>query len=51
MRYFGGLTAAESSAALNLEINRVRRQLRPGEAWLPQEMIPAAPVEESPRAN
>ena len=38
MRYFGGLTAEESSAALNLEISLVRRQLRLAEAWLQREM-------------
>jgi len=38
MRYFGGLTAEESSAALNLEIGVVRRQLRLAEAWLQREM-------------
>lgn len=38
MRYFGGLTAEESSAALDLEINVVRRQLRLAEAWLQREM-------------
>jgi RNA polymerase sigma factor (TIGR02999 family) len=38
MRYFGGLTAEESAAALNLEIHAVRRQLRLAEAWLRREM-------------
>jgi len=38
MRYFGGLTAEESSVALNLEINAVRRQLRLGLAWLRREL-------------
>lgn len=38
MRYFGGLTAEESSAALNLETNDVRRRLRLAEAWLRREM-------------
>jgi RNA polymerase sigma factor (TIGR02999 family) len=38
MRYFGGLTAEESSAALHLEISVVRRQLRLAEAWLQREM-------------
>jgi RNA polymerase sigma factor (TIGR02999 family) len=38
MRYFGGLTAEESSAALDLEIGVVRRQLRLAEAWLKREM-------------
>lgn len=43
MRYFGGLTAEESSVALNLEINVVRRHLRLAEAWLQREMDGAAP--------
>jgi RNA polymerase sigma-70 factor (ECF subfamily) len=43
MRYFGGLTAEESSAALNLEISVVRRQLRLAEAWLQREMDQPAP--------
>ncbi|MGA3074213.1 MAG: sigma-70 family RNA polymerase sigma factor [Bryobacteraceae bacterium] len=43
MRYFGGLTAEESSAALNLEIGGVRRQLRLAEAWLQREMDQPAP--------
>jgi RNA polymerase sigma-70 factor, ECF subfamily len=38
LRYFGGLTAEESSVALNLEVNAVRRQLRMAEAWLQREM-------------
>jgi len=43
MRYFGGLTAEESSAALNLEISVVRRQLRLAEAWLQREMQHSTP--------
>jgi RNA polymerase sigma-70 factor (ECF subfamily) len=43
MRYFGGLTAEESSAALNLEIGVVRRQLRLAEAWLQREMQHSTP--------
>jgi len=43
MRYFGGLTAEESGAALNLEINVVRRQLRLAEAWLQREMDQSPP--------
>jgi RNA polymerase sigma-70 factor (ECF subfamily) len=42
MRYFGGLTAEESSVALHLEIPAVRRQLRLAEAWLQREMDHAA---------
>jgi RNA polymerase sigma factor (TIGR02999 family) len=43
MRYFGGLTAEESSVALNLEISAVRRQLRLAEAWLQREMQHSTP--------
>jgi RNA polymerase sigma-70 factor, ECF subfamily len=43
MRYFGGLTAEESSVALNLEINAVRHQLRLAEAWLQREMRQPTP--------
>jgi RNA polymerase sigma-70 factor (ECF subfamily) len=43
MRYFGGLTAEESSTALNLEISVVRRQLRLAESWLQREMDRGAP--------
>jgi RNA polymerase sigma-70 factor, ECF subfamily len=38
MRYFGGLTAEESSVVLNVEVKDVRRQLRLAEAWLQREM-------------
>jgi RNA polymerase sigma factor (TIGR02999 family) len=38
MRYFGGLTAEESAAAVNLETPAVRRHLRLAEAWLRREM-------------
>jgi len=43
MRYFGGLTAEESSVALNLEITAVRRHLRLAEAWLQREMQHSTP--------
>jgi hypothetical protein len=43
MRYFGGLTAEESNAALNLEISVLRRQLRVAEVWLQREMDQPAP--------
>jgi len=39
MRYFGGLTAEESSAAVNLDIKVVRHNLRLAEAWLRREMV------------
>jgi RNA polymerase sigma factor (TIGR02999 family) len=51
MRYFGGLTAEESSVALNLEIPIVRRQLRLAEAWLQREMGPSAQSSESAPEN
>ena len=51
MRYFGGLTAEESSATLNLEINVVRRQLRLAEAWLQREMDQPAPGSQSTAAS
>jgi DNA-directed RNA polymerase specialized sigma24 family protein len=51
MRYFGGLTAEESSAALNLEIKVVRRQLRLAEAWLQREMDHPALGSQSAPAN
>ncbi len=51
MRYFGGLTAEESSATLNLEINLVRRQLRLAEAWLQREMDQPAPGSQSTAAS
>ena len=34
MRYFGGLTAEESSAALTIPVHIVRRELRLAHAWL-----------------
>jgi RNA polymerase sigma factor (TIGR02999 family) len=51
MRYFGGLTAEESGAALNLEINAVRRQLRLAEAWLQREMDRPAPGSQAAPAS
>jgi RNA polymerase sigma-70 factor (ECF subfamily) len=38
MRYFGGMTAEESSLALSLPVHIVRRELRLGQAWLRREM-------------
>jgi RNA polymerase sigma factor (TIGR02999 family) len=38
MRYFGGLTAEESSIALSKPVHIVRRELRLAEAWLRREM-------------
>jgi RNA polymerase sigma factor (TIGR02999 family) len=43
MRYFGGMTAEESSVAVNLDVKLVRRQLRLAEAWLQRQMaVPGA---------
>jgi RNA polymerase sigma factor (TIGR02999 family) len=38
MRYFGGMTAEESSAALSIPVHVVRRELRLAQAWLRKEM-------------
>jgi RNA polymerase sigma factor (TIGR02999 family) len=38
MRYFGGMTAQESSAALCIPVHCVRRELRLAEAWLRKEI-------------
>jgi RNA polymerase sigma factor (TIGR02999 family) len=38
MRFFGGLTAEESAAALDLPVNVVRRELRVAQAWLQREL-------------
>jgi len=38
MRYFGGLTAEESAAALSIPVHLVRRELRLAQAWLRKEM-------------
>jgi len=38
MRYFGGMSATESSVALNIPVNTVRRELRLAQAWLRKEM-------------
>jgi RNA polymerase sigma factor (TIGR02999 family) len=38
MRFFGGLTAEESAAALDLPVNVVRRDLRVAQAWLQREL-------------
>ena len=41
MRYFGGMTAEESSVTLNLEVGLVRRQLRLAEACMRRELADA----------
>ena len=38
MRYFGGMTAQESSRALSIPAHTVRRELRLAEAWLRKEI-------------
>jgi RNA polymerase sigma-70 factor (ECF subfamily) len=38
MRYFGGMTAEESAAALSLSVHVIRRELRLAQAWLHKEM-------------
>src|SRR5579862_2457647 len=38
MRYFGGMTAEESAAALDMSVHTVRRELRVAQAWLHKEM-------------
>jgi RNA polymerase sigma factor (TIGR02999 family) len=38
MRYFGGMTAQESSDALSIPVHVVRRELRLAQAWLRKEM-------------
>ena len=38
MRFFGGMTAEESAAALELPVNVVRQQLRLAQAWLRREL-------------
>jgi RNA polymerase sigma factor (TIGR02999 family) len=38
MRFFGGMTAEESSEALTVPVHVVRRKLRLAQAWLRKEM-------------
>jgi RNA polymerase sigma factor (TIGR02999 family) len=38
LRFFGGLTAEESSVVVNLEVGDVRRRLRMAQAWLRREL-------------
>jgi RNA polymerase sigma factor (TIGR02999 family) len=49
MRFFGGMTAEESSAALQLPVHVVRRELRLARAWLRREM--AGETQTSPLAH
>jgi len=38
MRFFAGMTAEESSSALEIPVHTVRRELRLARAWLRKEM-------------
>ena len=38
MRFFGGMTAEETAAALSMSVHTVRRELRLAQAWLFKEM-------------
>jgi RNA polymerase sigma-70 factor, ECF subfamily len=52
MRYFGGMSAVESSVALNIPVNTVRRELRLAQAWLRKEMAgDTAAAKETPDAS
>jgi len=42
MRYFGGMTAEESSIALSIPVHQVRRELRLAQAWLRRELAGTA---------
>src|SRR4029453_6506109 len=48
MRYFGGMTAEESSIALSIPVHTVRRELRLAQAWLRKEMAGEAPCDAAP---
>jgi RNA polymerase sigma-70 factor, ECF subfamily len=48
MRYFGGMTAEESSVALSLPVHVVRRELRLARAWLRMELAGENAGEEIP---
>lgn len=43
MRYFGGLTVEETSAALDVSVTTVKREWRTAKAWLLQELDLSAP--------
>jgi RNA polymerase sigma-70 factor (ECF subfamily) len=44
MRFFGGMTAEETSIALSMPVHVVRRELRLAQAWLRKEMANEDPV-------
>jgi RNA polymerase sigma-70 factor, ECF subfamily len=39
MRYFGGMTAEESSVAISMPVHKVRRELRMAQAWLRKVLV------------
>src|SRR4051794_569977 len=45
MKFFGGLTAEESAAALAIPVHVVRRELRLALAWLRKELAGESPIE------
>jgi hypothetical protein len=51
MRYFGGMTAEESSTALSIPVHTVRRELRLAQAWLRKEMAGDTPCVSAPLSS
>jgi RNA polymerase sigma-70 factor (ECF subfamily) len=49
MRYFGGMTAEETSLALSIPTHTVRRLLRVAQAWLHKELAGKTPEQQTPR--
>jgi RNA polymerase sigma factor (TIGR02999 family) len=47
MRFFGGMTAEESSAVVNMPVHIVRRELRLAQAWLRKHMAGGDALEEA----
>jgi len=47
MRFFGGMTAEESSAVVNMPVHIVRRELRLAQAWLRKHMAGDDALEEA----
>jgi len=48
LKYFGGLTAEDSAALLDVSVNKVNRQMRLAQAWLRRELETAS---QSPGAS
>lgn len=48
MRFFGGMTAEESSTVLSMPVHVIRRKLRLAQAWLRKEMAGSDSVTEAP---